>query len=171
METTQVKEAVVAILTKARDDVRANMQAKRINASGRTSASIVVKETGTGFALVGGKPGTHTVSGKPRGVDVQAQNTAPIPTLEIGRPGGRVPKGFYYIIKEWTREKGLTFSRESERQTFAYFLAKRIARQGTRRHEVPEEVYSTPAKEAAKALQKDLGLLAATEIKQVLTNW
>lgn len=167
----RIKQIVVAILAKARDDVRANMQAKGINASGRTSASIIVRETETGVQLVGGKPGQHIVSGQPRGVDVMADDTAPIPTLEIGRPGGSVPKGFYYILKQWTRDKGLPFAKESERQTFAYFLAKRIAREGTRRHEMPEDVYTTPAKEAAQAIQRDFGLLVATEIKTVLQNF
>ena len=164
----RIKQIVVAILAKARDDVRANMQAKGINASGRTSASIIVRETDTGVQLVGGKPGQHIVSGQPRGVDVLADDTAPIPTLEIGRPGGNVPKGFYYILKQWTRDKGIPFAKESERQTFAYFLAKRIAREGTRRHEMPEDVYTTPAKEAAQAIQKDLTLLVNTEILSVL---
>lgn len=164
----RIKQIVVAILAKARDDVRANMQAKGINASGRTSASIIVRETDTGVQLVGGKPGQHIVSGQPRGVDVLADDTAPIPTLEIGRPGGSVPKGFYYILKQWTRDKGIPFTKESERQTFAYFLAKRIAREGTRRHEMPEDVYTTPAKEAAQAIQKDLTLLVNTEILSVL---
>lgn len=167
----RIKQIVVAILAKARDDVRANMQAKGINASGRTSASIIVRETDTGVQLVGGKPGQHIVSGQPRGVDVLADDTAPIPTLEIGRPGGSVPKGFYYILKQWTRDKGLHFAKESERQTFAYFLAKRIACEGTRRHEMPEDVYTTPAKEAAASIQKDMTLLVATEIKTALTNW
>ena len=167
----RIKQIVVAILAKARDDVRANMQAKGINASGRTSASIIVRETDTGVQLVGGKPGQHIVSGQPRGVDVLADDTAPIPTLEIGRPGGNVPKGFYYILKQWTRDKGIPFAKESERQTFAYFLARRIARDGTRRHEMPEDVYTTPAKEAATSIQKDMTLLVATEIKTALTNW
>lgn len=167
----RIKQIVVAILAKARDDVRANMQAKGINASGRTSASILVRETDTGVQLVGGRPGKHTVSGQPRGVDVLAEDTAPIPTLEIGRPGGSVPKGFYYVLKQWTRDKGIPFAKESERQTFAYFLAKRIKREGTRRHEMPEDVYTTPAKEAAQAIQKDLTLLVNTEVLSVLQTF
>ena len=167
----RIRQIVVAILAKARDDVRANMQAKGINASGRTSASIIVRETDTGVQLIGGKPGQHIVSGQPRGVDVLADDTAPIQTLEIGRPGGSVPKGFYYILKQWTLDKGIPFAKESERQTFAYFLARRIARDGTRRHEVPEDVYTTTAKEAAQAIQKDLTLLVNTEIKSVLQTF
>ena len=167
----RIKQIVVAILAKARDDVRANMQAKGINASGRTSASIIVRETDTGVQLVGGKPGQHIVSGQPRGVDVLADDTAPIPTLEIGRPGGKVPRGFYYILKQWTRDKGIQFAKESERQTFAYFLARRIARQGTRRNEIPEDVYTSVAKNAAQTIQKDFALLVNTEIKSVLQNF
>jgi len=130
-----------------------------------------VRETDTGVQLIGGKPGQHIVSGQPRGVDVLADDTAPIQTLEIGRPGGSVPKGFYYILKQWTLDKGIPFAKESERQTFAYFLARRIARDGTRRHEVPEDVYTTTAKEAAQAIQKDLTLFVNTEIKSVLQTF
>lgn len=171
MTEDDVKAGVIAILLQARDDIRANMSQRGVNASGRTSASIRVRETDTGFALVGGGGGVHIVSGQPRGEDVTAGDTAPIPTLEVGRPGGRVPRGFYYILKQWTRDKGLAFAKESERQTFAYVLAKKIARSGTRRHVAPVDVFSTPAKNAAKNIQSDMSLRVATEIKKVLTNW
>lgn len=169
-ESTDIRGAVVEILVRAREDILRNMAQKNINASGRTAASIIIRETDRGFAIVGGNDKTHAVEMYPRraGQTVQVSDTAPLPTLEIGRPAGRVPRGFYYIIKEWTREKGLHFGTESERQTFAYFLSRRIAREGTRRHEVPEDVYSTPAQQAAKALQTDLTLLVRTTIKEVI---
>ena len=162
---TPLENEIIKVLEQTRDEIRANMEAQRINASGRTSASLRVEEYPGGVRLVGGYDKTRDVPNSP---GIYANETAPIPTLEFGREGGKVPRGFYYIIKEWTREKGLHFGTESERQTFAYFLSRKIAREGTRRHEVPEDVYSTPAQQAAKALQTDLTLLVRTTIKEVI---
>lgn len=150
----ELEQQIIAILTQARDEMRANMQAQRINASGRTSASLRVEKYARGVRLVGGTDGVHPVSDAPSGID--AADTAPIPTLEFGRAGGGnppVPRGFYYIIREWTREKGLNFSSESERGTFAYFLARKIAREGTKRHQIPADVYSTPVMNARERIE------------------
>lgn len=147
-----IKSSIVRILTQARDEMRANMEARNINASGRTSASLRVEEYEGGVRLVGGNTSTHGID-TPTGTITQ-RDTAPIPTLEVGREGGNVPRGFYYIIKQWTREKGLQFSTESERGTFAYFLARKIAREGTRRHAMPVDVYSTPVMNAKDALNE-----------------
>lgn len=51
--------------------------------------------------------------------------------LETGRKGGKVPRGFYYMLKQWSIDKGIQFAKESERSTFAYFLARKIAAEGT----------------------------------------
>lgn len=117
---------ILSILEQLKQEIQATMQAKRINASGRTSRSLHTETYDKGLRLVGGGEGA-----------------APIPTLEFGRGGGAVPKGFYYIIKQWTRDKGLNFASETERGTFAYFVARKIAAQGTHRHEANEDVYST----------------------------
>lgn len=141
-----LKTGIVARLQQCGETIRANMQARKINASGRTSASIRVRETATGVQLVGGNSGTHNVEA-PFGL--QQRNTAPLPTVEVGRAGGEVPKGFYYIIKQWSREKGLRFRSEQERGTFAYFTARKIAREGTKRNKANEDIYSTAVTEAA----------------------
>lgn len=150
-----LEQQIIAILTQARDEMRANMQAQNINASGRTSASLRVEKYERGVRLVGGTDGTHKVSDAPSGID--AADTAPIPTLEFGRAGGGnppVPRGFYYIIREWTREKGLSFASESERGTFAYFLARKIAREGTKRNQISADVYSTPVMNARERIEE-----------------
>lgn len=49
-------------------------------------------------------------------------------TLETGRRGGRVPKGFYQIILEWVKDKGISVEKP---KTFAWFVARKIAREGT----------------------------------------
>ena len=132
-----ISNTIASILTQARDEIRANMQTQNINASGRTSAALQVRKIGSRLELV-------KVAG----------DNAPFRTLQYGRAGGKVPAGFYYIIKQWTRDKGLSFANETERGTFAYFVARKIAREGTQRHETPnEQVYSEPIKKATESVE------------------
>jgi hypothetical protein len=135
-----ISNTIAGILTQARDEIRANMQTQNINASGRTSAALQVRQNGSRIELV----------------KVAGEN-APFQTLQYGRAGGKVPAGFYYIIKQWTRDKGLSFNNETERGTFSYFVARKIAREGTNRHKTPNtQVYSEPIKKAVESLRKDV---------------
>lgn len=142
-----IKQEIITLLARARDGIRANMDAKKINASGRTSASLRIEEYDGGIRLVGGGEGA-----------------APIPTLEIGHEGGNVPRGFYYIIKQWTRDKGLAFASESERSTFAYFLSRKIEREGTLRSKDPVDVYSSVTTEAVGKISDALRRYVSSEI-------
>lgn len=148
-----LEQDIWKILNQAKDEVRTNMQSLRINASGRTSASIRVEQYDGGLRLVGGTNDSHMVGEYPYG-SLEAGDTAPIQTLEFGRGGGKVPRGFYYIIRQWTRDKGLSFSSEQERNTFAYFLARKIAREGTRRNKQHADVYSTPVENAKERIKE-----------------
>lgn len=158
-----LKGQIADALTQTRDEIRANMEAKRINASGRTSASLRLDEYPLGVRLVGGSDRTHTI---PPGI--YASDTAPIPTLEVGRTGGKVPQGFYYIIREWTKEKGLSFANESERNTFSFFVARKIAREGTQRNVMPVDVYSTPVEKAKRTIADIIRRRTDDTIKQAL---
>lgn len=146
---TPLESEIIKVLTETRDEIRANMQAQRINASGRTSASLRVEIYEGGVRLVGGYNGRHDIADAP---GIYGNDTAPIPTLEFGREGGKVPLGFYYIIKDWAKSKGLNFANESERATFAYFVARKIAREGTRRNDNHADVYSTPVNNAKEKI-------------------
>lgn len=140
MAQNELAQSIAQILVQARDEIRANMRTQGINASGRTSAALQVRTDGTRVQLV-------KVAG----------NNAPFQTLQYGRAGGRVPARFYHIIKQWTRDKGLTFGSESERGTFAYFVARKIALQGTARHNAPNtNVYSEPIKKATETISKEV---------------
>lgn len=139
---------IIRILTDTRDKIRGNMDAQGVNASGRTSASIRVEPYEGGVKLVGGTDSDHTIQDSP---GIYGNDTAPIPTLELGRKEGGVPRGFYYIIREWTREKGINFESETERNTFAYFVSRKIANEGSQRYREPskrKDIYSTPVEEA-----------------------
>lgn len=150
---TTLEADIIRILSDTRDKIRANMEAQHVNASGRTSASIRVEPYEGGVRLVGGYDQRRDIPNAP---GIYGNETAPIPTLEFGREGGKVPRGFYYIIKDWTRAKSLSFENESERATFAYFVARKIARSGTKRHTAPLDIYSTPVIEAKAKINEML---------------
>ena len=151
-----LEQDIIRVLTQAKDEIQANMESKRINASGRTSRGFRVEVYNGGIRLVLAHDETAQVECKPRGFGSVTVGTAPLSTLEIGRPGGGVPRGLYYMIKQWTRDKGLTFASESERQTFSYFTARKIMKKGTQRNTHHEDVYSTPLQKAQAELQKDI---------------
>ena len=165
-----LKEELLGILTQAKDEIVANMAAKGVNASGRTARGFAVEEYEEGLRIVLRHDETAQVECQPRGMGSVEVGTAPLSTLEIGREGGKVPKGFYYMIKQWTRDKGLQFATESERQTFSYFTAIKIAKEGTKRRTNPIDVYSEPAMKAAAKIKETIGREILVYIKELNTH-
>lgn len=51
--------------------------------------------------------------------------------METGRKPGKVPKGFYQIILQWVKDKGIQVENT---KSFAYFVSRKIAREGTELH-------------------------------------
>lgn len=143
-----IRQDIEAILERCKADIATNMETQGVNASGRTVGSLAVVSDGAGVRL-----------------GLFGNNHAPLGTLEVGRAGGNVPAGFYQIIKQWTRDKGLQFGTETERGTFAYFVARKIAREGTQRHRLPVDVYSTPAKAARNEIESLLRNMIQAFIK------
>lgn len=110
-------------------------------ASGRTIASMHVESSDDGGVLFGRRA---------------------FGTLETGRRGGRVPKGFYHIILQWVRDKGIQVEKP---KTFAYFVAKKIAREGTSlfRQGGRDDIYSNEIpKTTESVLSRITGLLGAS---------
>lgn len=136
-------------LEQLRADIVAKIEAEGITASGRTQRSLQVVQDETGARLI-----------------AAAGDRAPIQTLEIGREAGKVPRRFYLILAEWSREKGMSFATERERHTFAYFLGKRIAREGTRRHTSPVDVYSAEVQRATE----DIRNMILTSVTETIKN-
>lgn len=134
-----IDEYIEQRLEKLKSEIVGNMESKKINASGRTASSFRVEKYDHGFRLIGGGEGA-----------------APLFTLEVGRPGGKVPMGFTSILVQWSRDKGITFATERERNTFAYFLGKKIAKEGTKRNKQKEDVYSSAVKSAVEDISKQL---------------
>ena len=134
-----IDEYIEQRLEKLKSEIVGNMEAKKINASGRTASSFRVEKYDNGFRLIGGGEGA-----------------APLFTLEVGRPGGKVPYNFTSILVQWSRDKGLTFETERERNTFAYFLGKKIAKEGTNRNKQNEDIYSSAVRSAVDDISKQL---------------
>ena len=86
--------------------------------------------------------------------------------LENGRSGGRVPANFRQILKQWAINKGIIFQNESQLNTFAYFLANKIAREGTKqfRTGVKKDIYTTPINDFAERITNELVEKYITEI-------
>ena len=131
---------IIRILDEAKEAIRQNMSTEGINATGNTSASFRVERYDGGVRLVMG--GTE-------------EKTAPLATLEVGRPGGNVPKGFTQILYEWSIAKGIPFDKDSRRRSFAYLLGRRIRREGTLRNMQPVDVYTTIVLDVADRVKAD----------------
>lgn len=134
-----LRDSAIRVLKDAQRDIRQRMEDEDINASGRTSEALQVEVEGSVVRLV-----------------IKAGDVAPISTLEVGRGGGSVPRGFYGIILQWSRVKGISFGSERERRTFAYFVSRKIAREGTGRNKQNVDVYSTIVTKAADELRKSM---------------
>lgn len=92
--------------------------------------------------------------------------------LETGRRGGRVPHGFYYIIRQWAVDKGLHFSNDKERNTFSYFVARKIAREGTQlnRKGGRNDIYSNEFKQLVNEINEGLSAILKKEINTIKIN-
>lgn len=82
-------------------EIQEQISAQGITASGKTASSIHIVQDDSGIRLISDNSG------------------APISTLEAGREGGKIPLNFKDIIIEWSRDKGLSFASEEEREKFA----------------------------------------------------
>ena len=93
--------------------------------------------------------------------------------LEQGRRPGKTPKEFRAIIERWAIAKGITFSSEADRSRFAYFVAQKIRREGTKlyRSGGSIDIFSSAIEEMKETLTKELGVTYQQEIKnQIFTK-
>lgn len=141
----QVEEIIIGVLNETRDKIRENMEAKGINATGRTSLSVRVRKVGDDLELVGGGD-SHAWGGK----------TAPFESIEIGRGPGGDYKQLRGSIYYWTIAKDMDFESDSHRWAVATNISKGIVEHGTRRFSHHEDVYSTEVKEAAEKIRTEL---------------
>ena len=147
----EIEAKVTELLEDAKQRIQDNLATKGINASGRTSRSFRVERYDGGVRLVMG--GT-------------ADRTAPLSTLEVGRPGGNVPGGFRVtkagivdvsntfkaILVRWAAEKGIADFGWGA----ATMLGRRIADRGTNRHRNHDDVYTSVVMQTAEEVKDGL---------------
>lgn len=63
--------------------------------------------------------------------DGGTQHAGQFGQLKTGRKAGKVPANLQDIIYEWSKLKGISFTSDKERESFAYFTAKKIKNEGT----------------------------------------
>ena len=148
-----IADIVIEVLEEAKQRIQDNMAAKDINASGRTSRSFRIERYNGGVRLVMGGTG---------------EPTAPLETLEVGRPAGPIPSNMTDILVQWSRDKGIPFDRESQRRSFAYLLGRRIEREGTLRHKHNEDIYTTVVMDTAESIVGEVTVAVTKKIHEQL---
>lgn len=151
------------ILEAAKTEIQAQMASQDINASGRTSKSFRVERYDGGVRLVMG--GTE-------------ERTAPLETLEVGRPAGNVPGGFRTtkdgvrdvsntfkaILVQWAADKGIAGFGWGH----ATMLGRRIAAEGTDRSRNPKIVYTEEVVKARDEIMKTATVTVTEKIHEEL---
>lgn len=118
-------------------------------ASGRTIASLKVEITEDGGVLWG---------------------RSPFGTLETGRKGGKVPAGFWKIIRQWMDDKGIQVEKPD---SFAYLVARKIAKEGTQlfRNGGRSDIYSPEVKDTVERVSDGIGILFGSEVEHINLNF
>lgn len=118
-------------------------------ASGRTIASLKVEITEDGGVLWG---------------------RSAFGTLETGRKGGKVPAGFWKIIRQWMDDKGIQVEKPD---SFAYLVARKIAKEGTQlfREGGFYKIYSPEVKDTVERVSDGIGILFGSEVEHINLNF
>lgn len=151
MET--VRDNVLRIVGNELEELRkriiARHEAAGQVASGRTRDSLRVEITEGGGVLLGRQA---------------------FGVLETGRKPGKVPKGFTGIILQWMEDKGIQVERP---QSFAYLVARKIAREGTRlyRSGETEDIYSTEMQNTVVRIGEAVTGIFGTEVEHINLNF
>lgn len=147
----EVQNIIFEELEDLRKRIISNIDSTGRKASGRTSGSM------------------HTDISENRGI---LFGRMAFGTLETGRKSGKVPAGFYQIIKQWVIDKGISFDSQSERNSFAYLVSRKIAREGTQLYRTGAEadVYTTEVPETIERIKDRVGFLMRLEFESKKLN-
>ncbi|WP_348723173.1 hypothetical protein [Parabacteroides goldsteinii] len=147
----EVQNIIFEELEDLRKRIISNIDSTGRRASGRTSGSM------------------HTDVSENRGILFGRMTFG---TLETGRKSGKVPAGFYQIIKQWVIDKGISFDSQSERNSFAYLVSRKIAREGTQLYRTGGEadVYTTEVPETIERIKDRVGFLMRLEFESIKLN-
>lgn len=144
----EVQNIIFEELEDLRKRIISNIDSTGRKASGRTSGSM------------------HTDVSENRGI---LFGRMAFETLETGRKPGKVPAGFYQIIKQWVIDKGISFDSQSERNSFAYLVSRKIAREGTQLYRTGAEadVYTTEVPDTIERIKDRVGFLMRLEFESI----
>lgn len=147
----EVQNIIFEELEDLRKRIISNIDSTGRKASGRTSGSM------------------HTDISENRGI---LFGRMAFGTLETGRKSGKVPAGFYQIIKQWVIDKGISFDSQSERNSFAYLVSRKIAREGTQlyRRGADTDVYTAEVPETIERIKDRVGFLMRLEFESIKLN-
>ena len=141
----KVMELVSSELEALKQKVIENQKNSGLVASGRTIASMKVEVTEDGGVLWG---------------------RSPFGTLETGRKPGKVPAGFWKIIRQWMDDKGIQVQKPD---SFAYLVARKIANEGTQlfRNGGRDDIYSPEVKDTVERVSQGIGILFGSEVEHI----
>lgn len=144
----KVMELVSSELEALKQRIIENHRSAGQVASGRTIASLKVEVTEDGGILWG---------------------RSAFGTLETGRKRGKVPAGFWKIIRQWMDDKGIQVEKPD---SFAYLVARKIAREGTQlfRNGGRSDIYSSEIKGTIERMSDKIGLLFGSEVEHINLN-
>ena len=156
LKTEELKRLVLDILTDARRQIVEQMRRNGQYVTGRTAQQIICE-----------------CEEKPFGLSARIIAPISLLTLETGRRGGRVPYGFQKIIFQWSIDKRLQFKTVSARRSFAYYTARKIAREGSwiYRQGFRVDVYTSILRKTTERLRRELrskAIITADDIKTLL---
>lgn len=142
-------ELVSSELEALKQKVIENQKNSGLVASGRTIASMKVEVTEDGGVLWG---------------------RSPFGTLETGRKPGKVPAGFWKIIRQWMDDKGIQVQKPD---SFAYLVARKIANEGTQlfRNGGRDDIYSPEVKDTVERVSQGIGILFGSEVEHINLNF
>lgn len=145
----KVMELVSSELEALKQKVIENQKNSGQVASGRTIASMKVEVTEDGGVLWG---------------------RSPFGTLETGRKPGKVPAGFWKIIRQWMDDKGIQVKKPD---SFAYLVARKIANEGTQlfRNGGRDDIYSPEVKDTVERVSQGIGILFGSEVEHINLNF
>lgn len=120
-----------------KSDIIIQIDKSGVSATGKTKKGFEVKTTETNGQLIG-----YSYVG----------------VLERGRRGGKVPTGFRDILLRWAQAKGISFSDSKQANQWAYFVSKKIQREGTAlyRSGRTNDIFTTPINNLYKNLEQDI---------------
>lgn len=159
---TNIRDILEAMTKRVMAAIRTNMETHGRNASFRSVKSLRSEIVGDERAVIYG--------------------LRSFIAMERGRKGGKVPKGFVGIIRQWILDKGIHVrpipaktsrakmsAEERGLNTMAYLVARKIQRSGTRLHRISgfDDIFTSAIAQVDKELNKEMTNWANIETKKI----